>query len=287
MSGPRSGLAAIVMAIGLCFDLLGCLGLVRLPDVYNRLQASTKCVTLGTFLILTGVVILYGFGAMGWKALLCLWFVAMTSPTAAHAIGRRGPPRRRSRCGRSRCATSTRRTGGGGGGAVFGGEAGDGGGSAMKWPKLRELKEAVTSFVKGPYTHPFPAEATPIPDNIRGKPVYHEEKCIGCGACAEVCPARAIESRGDGAAAAGGTIGSADSCCTSTTASSARSACGAARRRKASRLEGVRAVGLSRAEMQEVVEKEMVLCELCGKGIGPGPSAVDLPAARARRPTRT
>jgi multicomponent Na+:H+ antiporter subunit G len=80
--------AAIVMAIGLCFNFLGCLGLVRLPDVYNRLQASTKCVTLGTLLILTGVIILFGFGSMGVKALLCLWFVAMTSPTAAHAIGR-------------------------------------------------------------------------------------------------------------------------------------------------------------------------------------------------------
>ena len=80
--------AAIVMSIGLAFNLLGCIGLVRLPDIYNRLQASTKCVTLGTLMILSGVVILDGFGAMGVKAILCLWFVAMTSPTAAHAIGR-------------------------------------------------------------------------------------------------------------------------------------------------------------------------------------------------------
>ena len=80
--------ALIVMAIGLCFDLVGCIGLVRLPDVYTRLQASTKCVTLGTFLILIGVVIRFGFDSMGWKAILCLWFIAMTSPTAAHAIAR-------------------------------------------------------------------------------------------------------------------------------------------------------------------------------------------------------
>ena len=31
----------------------------------------------------------------------------------------------------------------------------------MKWPKLRELKEAVTAVVKGPYTHPFPAGRAP------------------------------------------------------------------------------------------------------------------------------
>ena len=48
------------MAAGLFFDLVGCLGLVRLPDVYNRLQAGTKCVTLGTFLILVVIPCAYG-----------------------------------------------------------------------------------------------------------------------------------------------------------------------------------------------------------------------------------
>ena len=81
-------ISVVVMAAGLFFDLVGCIGLVRLPDVYNRLQAATKCVTLGTFLILIGVVIRSGFDSMGFKALLCLWFVAMTSPTAAHALAR-------------------------------------------------------------------------------------------------------------------------------------------------------------------------------------------------------
>jgi len=37
----KIGLTLIV--IGVLFDLLGCVGLVRLPDVYNRIQASTKC----------------------------------------------------------------------------------------------------------------------------------------------------------------------------------------------------------------------------------------------------
>lgn len=88
LSNPLHLAAYVVMAVGLAFDLVGCLGLVRLPDVYNRLQAATKCVTLGTFLILLGVLLRFGFGSMGWKALLCLWFIAITSPTAAHAIAR-------------------------------------------------------------------------------------------------------------------------------------------------------------------------------------------------------
>jgi len=81
-------LAWIVMALGLFFNLVGCIGLVRLPDLYNRLQAATKCVTLGTFLLLLGVIIHDGVGSMGVKAVVCLWFIAMTSPTAAHAIAR-------------------------------------------------------------------------------------------------------------------------------------------------------------------------------------------------------
>lgn len=63
----------------------------------------------------------------------------------------------------------------------------------MRLPKIRELKEAVTAIVKGPYTHPFPAEPTPVPDNLRAAPKYNADYCIGCGACAEVCPARAIK----------------------------------------------------------------------------------------------
>jgi multicomponent Na+:H+ antiporter subunit G len=83
-----SNVAWTVMAIGLFFDLVGCIGLVRLPDVYNRLQAGTKCVTLGTFLLLLGVILHTGVGSMSLKAVVCLWFIAMTSPTAAHAIAR-------------------------------------------------------------------------------------------------------------------------------------------------------------------------------------------------------
>ncbi len=62
----------------------------------------------------------------------------------------------------------------------------------MRWPKLRELKEALTAVVQGPYTHPFPKEPTPVPENLRAAPRYNPDYCIGCGACAEVCPARAI-----------------------------------------------------------------------------------------------
>jgi len=80
------GLVAIIG--GICFDLAGCIGLVRLPDIYNRLQAGTKCVTFGTCGILIGALIMSDRPEIAFKALLCAIFVLGTSPVAAHAISR-------------------------------------------------------------------------------------------------------------------------------------------------------------------------------------------------------
>ena len=76
------------ITIGLCFDIFGCIGLVRMPDVYNRLQASTKCVTLGTCGIMFGVFLIQGISEGGIKALMVIAFLFLTSPTAAHALAR-------------------------------------------------------------------------------------------------------------------------------------------------------------------------------------------------------
>jgi len=84
----NSTIGLIFIIIGLAFDLFGCLGLVRLPDIYNRLQAATKCVTLGTCSILFGTFIVVGFTSAGIKSLLCIIFVLLTSPVAAHALAR-------------------------------------------------------------------------------------------------------------------------------------------------------------------------------------------------------
>lgn len=65
----------------------------------------------------------------------------------------------------------------------------------MKYPKLRELKEAIRALVKGPYTTRFPYEPHQPFERFRGRPYFYEEYCIGCTACAQVCPAGAIEFR--------------------------------------------------------------------------------------------
>lgn len=78
----------VVISIGLMFDFFGCLGLVRLPDVYNRLQASTKCITFGTCMILFGMFVCVGLTAAGIKAILCAAFLLLASPTATHVLAR-------------------------------------------------------------------------------------------------------------------------------------------------------------------------------------------------------
>ncbi|MHC4557393.1 MAG: monovalent cation/H(+) antiporter subunit G [Planctomycetota bacterium] len=81
-------IGCIMIAIGILFDIFGCIGLVRFPDVYNRLQAATKCVTLGTIFLLIGVALASGSGPIGAKAIICAVFILITSPTAAHAIAK-------------------------------------------------------------------------------------------------------------------------------------------------------------------------------------------------------
>ena len=65
----------------------------------------------------------------------------------------------------------------------------------MRYPKLRELKEAITAIIKGPYTSSFPRKPHEPAARFRGKPEYSNEGCIACTACSLVCPMRAIEFR--------------------------------------------------------------------------------------------
>ena len=81
-------IGSALIVIGLIFDFFGCLGLIRFPDVYTRLQAAAKCVTLGTCGILFGLFLFKGFTAAGIKALLCMAFILLTAPVSAHALAR-------------------------------------------------------------------------------------------------------------------------------------------------------------------------------------------------------
>ena len=84
----NESIGLVLIVVGVLFDLLGCIGLVRLPDVYNRIQASTKCVVLGTTLSLLGAMVWLGSTPAFIKGMLCILFLLITSSTAAHALAR-------------------------------------------------------------------------------------------------------------------------------------------------------------------------------------------------------
>lgn len=87
----------ILIGIGLFFNLVGVVGLHRLPDMYTRLHAATKCTTFGSmFLIVAVIVQSVGIwtttdvpqSAMLVRALLALTALLVTNATGAHAIAR-------------------------------------------------------------------------------------------------------------------------------------------------------------------------------------------------------
>ena len=79
-------IGTLITGIGVIFLLLGSFGIFRLPDVYNRLQAGTKCTTFGAFFTIVGVGIMEP--AWFWKTLIIALFILLTNPISNHALGR-------------------------------------------------------------------------------------------------------------------------------------------------------------------------------------------------------
>ncbi|ASJ10823.1 Na+/H+ antiporter subunit G [Thermococcus sp. P6] len=81
----------ILVLIGTFFYMLSALGLIRMPDVYNRMQTSTKSATLGSLGVMIGVGIWAlgtDFGSVAWftKTLVIAIFLLLTNPISAHAL---------------------------------------------------------------------------------------------------------------------------------------------------------------------------------------------------------
>jgi multicomponent Na+:H+ antiporter subunit G len=87
----------LFLAIGVFFNLLAGVGLLRFPDVYTRLHAGTKCTTFGSIFICGGIIIYglvkwYGGNVNGSVLMIhtigALIAILLTNPTGAHAIAR-------------------------------------------------------------------------------------------------------------------------------------------------------------------------------------------------------
>ncbi|MEF8812593.1 MAG: monovalent cation/H(+) antiporter subunit G [Halovenus sp.] len=82
-------LTIIVLVVVGCFFLaVGTLGLLRLPNVYNRMHATSKPTTLGTATIFLAGFVQFGPGGAGLTSLVGVLFLFLTVPTGAHMIAR-------------------------------------------------------------------------------------------------------------------------------------------------------------------------------------------------------
>ena len=87
--GPiRSTVVVALVLVGAFFLVVGTVGLLRLPNVYNRLHATTKATTLGASSMALAAWAFHGPGGEGLLALVTVLFLFVTAPTGAHLISR-------------------------------------------------------------------------------------------------------------------------------------------------------------------------------------------------------
>jgi multicomponent Na+:H+ antiporter subunit G len=81
--------ATVLIAVGLLVSVSGAVGILRMPDVYLRIQASTKNVTLGALPVLLGLVVAKGFLTQyTGRALIIAVLLLVMNPISSHALAR-------------------------------------------------------------------------------------------------------------------------------------------------------------------------------------------------------
>jgi multicomponent Na+:H+ antiporter subunit G len=81
-------IVAGLLIAGAAFLLLASVGVVRMPDIFARMHATTKAATLGSSFMLTAVAVHAGDAGVAVRALAIILFMYITAPVVAHMIGR-------------------------------------------------------------------------------------------------------------------------------------------------------------------------------------------------------
>ena len=79
-------LSAVLIVAGSFFVLVGAIGLVRMPDVFTRMHATSVTETAGAGLLLVGLMLQTGFTLLTLKLLFVLLIFLLTAPVATHAL---------------------------------------------------------------------------------------------------------------------------------------------------------------------------------------------------------
>jgi multicomponent Na+:H+ antiporter subunit G len=81
-------LSWVCILSGSIFLLIGGIGLIRLPDFYTRIHAAGMTDTMGAWLVLVGLMFTAGWSLVMVKLVVLVFFLAVTSPLASHALAK-------------------------------------------------------------------------------------------------------------------------------------------------------------------------------------------------------
>lgn len=83
-------LTAVLVLLGAAAGLLAAIGLVRMPDLYMRMQSATKAATLGVAFVALATAVHFGYtsASIAVEAIIIIGFFFLTGPIASHLIGR-------------------------------------------------------------------------------------------------------------------------------------------------------------------------------------------------------
>lgn len=84
----REALVSALMVIGALLMFLGGVGVLRMPDLFLRMSATTKVATLGIGCTLLAAALQFSELGIVSRALATIVFVLLTAPVSAHMLGR-------------------------------------------------------------------------------------------------------------------------------------------------------------------------------------------------------